>query len=77
VLVTGLIILSLNAFAGSAAAAPGVTPNGWTGACNMLEAIGVGAQGGMVRAGSVDDPIGESGMFWAVYVSGNVSGGCF
>ena len=35
VLISTLVVLSLSAFAGNAAAAPNPTPNGWVGACNM------------------------------------------
>ncbi len=68
--VTGLITLSLTAFAGGASATPGETPNGHTGACNMLQAWGVGAQGGMAHAMSVDNPNGNDGMWRAVDNSG-------
>lgn len=34
-LVPALVALALTAFAGSAAAQPEPTPNGWVGACNM------------------------------------------
>ena len=74
VLVTGLVTLSLTAFAGSVSAAPGPTPTGFTGACNMLQSWGVGAQGGMANAMSRDNADGNIGMFGAVDVSGNVSG---
>mgnify|MGYP001592701363 CR=1 FL=1 len=70
VLVAGLVTLSLTAFAGSVSAAPGPTPNGFTGACNMLQAWGVGAQGGMANAMSVNNPNGNDGMWRAVDVSG-------
>lgn len=70
VLVTGLVTLSLAAFAGSVSAAPGPTPAGLTGACNMLQAWGVGVQGGMANAMSVDNPNGNAGMWRAVDVSG-------
>jgi hypothetical protein len=58
-LATGLVTLSLTAFAGSVSAAPGPTPNEFTGACNMVAswpgagpAQGVGVQpgGGMENA---------------------------
>ena len=70
VLVTGLVTLSLTAFAGSVSAAPGPTPNGWTGACNMVQSWGVGARGGMENAMSVNNPNGNLGMERAVNVSG-------
>jgi hypothetical protein len=47
--------------------APGT---GFAGACNMLAAVGVGAQGGMVHAMEVDNPNGNDGMWRAVDVSG-------
>ena len=59
VLVAGLVTLSLTAFAGSAAAAPSETPNGFVGACNMVaswpgagpgEGVGVQPGGGMENA---------------------------
>ena len=56
--------------AGASAAAPGPTPTGFTGACNMLQSWGVGAQGGMENAMSRDNPNGNLGMFRAVDVSG-------
>ena len=79
VLVTGLVVLSLTAFAGSASATPGPTPNGFIGACNMVAAVsgygpgqGVGVQpgGGMENAMTVNNPNGNAGMWRAVYVSG-------
>ena len=71
VLVTGLVMLSLTAFAGSVSAAPGPTPNGFTGACNMLQAYGAGAQGGIVNAWSHADANGYAGMWRAVDRMGN------
>ena len=70
VLVTGLVTLSLTAFAGSVSAAPGPTPNGFIGACNMVQAWGVGARGGMQNAMTVFNPNGLAGMMRAVDVSG-------
>ena len=69
-LVAGLVALSLTAFAGSASAAPGTTPNGHTGACNMLQAYGAGAQGGIVNAWSHADANGYAGMWRSVAESG-------
>jgi hypothetical protein len=43
---------------------------GMTGACNMANAWGVGAQGGMAHAMSVDNPDGNVGMAIAVARSG-------
>jgi hypothetical protein len=74
-LVVMLIALSLTVFTGSAAAGdPPTTPNGWQGACNMMQAVpgvrqhpGVGVQsgGGMDRAMSVDNDHGNAGMIAA------------
>ena len=78
-LVTGLVMLSLAAFAGSVSAAPGPTPNGFTGACNMVaswpgagpgEGVGVQPGGGMENAMTVNNPNGNAGMERAVGVSG-------
>jgi hypothetical protein len=69
-LTTGLVTLSLTAFAGGASADPGTTPNGHTGACNMLQAYGAGAQGGIVNAWSHADANGYAGMWRAVAESG-------
>jgi hypothetical protein len=66
VLVTGLVTLALTAFAGSVSATPGPTPNGHIGACNMLQAWGVGARGGMANAMSVNNLNGNLGMWRAV-----------
>jgi len=68
--VTVLVALSLTAFSGSVSAAPGPTPNGGTGACNMVQAWGVGARGGMANAMTVNNPNGNDGMNRAVDVSG-------
>ena len=82
VLVTGLVTLSLTAFAGSVSAAPGTTPNGFTGACNMVmswpgvrdliheNGVGVQTGGGMENAMTVNNPNGNAGMERAVGVSG-------
>ncbi len=64
--VTVLVVLGLTAFAGSAMAAPSPTPNGYCGAKNMKQAWGVGANGGMQHAMSVDNLNGNLGMFRAV-----------
>ncbi len=72
-LATGLVVLSLTAFAGTVSATPGPTPNGFTGACNMLQAWGVGARGGMANAMSVDNPNGNVGMWRAVAESGTAN----
>ncbi len=65
-LVSGLVVLSLAALPGVVSAAPSETPNGFCGARNMVEAWGVGANGGMARAMSVDNQNGNEGMFTAV-----------
>jgi len=69
--VAGLIVLSLSAFAGSVSAAPGTTPNGHTGSCNMLQAYGAGANGGIVNAWSRADANGYAGMWRSVAESGS------
>jgi hypothetical protein len=78
-LVSALVALGLAAFAGSAAATPKPTPNGWVGACNMSvswpgfgvgSGVGVQPGGGMERAMTVDNPNGNEGMFHATSVSG-------
>lgn len=69
--VAAVIALSLSAFVGSAAAATGPAPGtGLVGACNMLQAWGVGANGGMANAMSVNNANGNDGMWRAVDVSG-------
>ena len=76
-----LVVLLLTAFAASAAAAPNPTPNGWVGACNMVNSWpGLGAQnpngvgvqpgGGMENAMTVDNPNGNDGMATANIVTG-------
>jgi hypothetical protein len=53
------------------AAATGPAPGtGVTGACNMGNAWGAGAQGGMAHAMSVDNAHGNAGMSTAVERSG-------
>ena len=79
-LATGLVMLSLTAFAGSASATPGDTPNGFTGACNMVMAwpgvrvgngVGVQPGGGMENAMTRNlNGNGNAGMNRAVEVSG-------
>jgi len=69
--VTALIALSLSAFAGTAAAATGPAPGtGLVGSCNMLLALGVGANGGLARAFSVENVNGWDGKWGAVAASG-------
>jgi hypothetical protein len=65
--VTAVVALSLSAFAGTAAAAPGT---GLEGSCNMLLAFGVGANGGLAHAFSVEDVNGWDGKWVAVAASG-------
>jgi len=60
------------AMAGAAVAAPGPTPGGYVGACNMLRDATMGTIP-MVRNAHGN---GNAGMFHAVFVSGNVSGHC-
>lgn len=69
-LATGLVTLSLTAFAGSVSAAPGTTPNGHTGSCNMLQAYHVGEQNGIGNAWDKADANGVAGMFRAAAVTG-------
>ena len=68
-LTTSFMALALGAFAGSASAATNPTPNGYCGAMNMVQAWGVGAQGGMENAMSRDNVNGNDGMWRAVAVS--------
>jgi len=69
--VTALIALSLSAFVGTAAAATGPAPGtGLVGSCNMLLALGVGANGGLARAFSVENVNGWDGKWGAVAASG-------
>jgi hypothetical protein len=76
-----LVVLLLAAFSSSAVAAPNPTPNGWVGACNMVNSWpGLGAQnpngvgvqpgGGMENAMTVDNPNGNDGMAIANVVTG-------
>lgn len=70
-MVTAVVVLSLSAFAGTAAAATGPAQGtGLVGACNMLLAWGAGANGGMANAMSVDNAEGNDGMWQGVAVSG-------
>jgi hypothetical protein len=64
--VSALALLGVPAAAGTGPA-PGT---GMTGGCNMANAWGVGAQGGMAHAMSVDNPNGNAGMAIAVVSSG-------
>lgn len=69
-----LMALAGTAAVGTASAGPSPTPSGLTGACNMLQAWGAGANGGMANAMSVDNPNGDAGMWTAVWNSGNQPG---
>ena len=87
VIVSMLVVLILATFAGTATAAPNLTPNGWVGACNMNSswptlspgnAVGIGGTvefdgdgGGMENAMTVNNPNGNDGMFHASDVSGD------
>ena len=79
-LVSALVVLGLALAAGSAAA-PGVTPNGFIGACNMVSAwpgvkihgngVGVQPGGGMERVMTVNiNGNGNAGMNNAVLRTG-------
>lgn len=68
-LTTGLVAICLGVFSGTALAAPNPTPNGYCGALNMVQAWGVGAQGGMENAMSRDNQNGNDGMWRAVAAS--------
>ena len=69
--VTAAIVLSLSAFAGTAAAATDPAQGtGLVGSCNMLLALNVGANGGLARAFSVENGNGWDGKWVAVAASG-------
>ena len=69
--VTAAVVLSLSAFAGTAAAATGPAQGtGLVGSCNMLLAFGAGANGGLARAFSVENGNGWDGKWVAVAASG-------
>jgi hypothetical protein len=73
-LVAGTLALCLASSASVALAATTSAPGtGATGACNMLASWGVGANGGMANAMSVDNANGNTGMFGAVSASGAAS----
>lgn len=70
-----LLSTALLVFPGTARAGPSPTPNGFVGACNMLESWpgvgpGVPEEGGMEHAMDVDASQGNDGMNNAVTVSG-------
>lgn len=60
----------LAAFPGAAAAVPGPTPSGYTGAANMVNEH---AFTGMMNAMSVNNPNGNAGMWCAVYITNGVA----
>ena len=69
--VTAAVVLSLSAFAGTAAAATGPAQGtGLVGSCNMLLALNVGANGGLAGAFSVENVNGWDGKWGAVAASG-------
>ena len=69
--VTAAVVVSLSAFAGTAAAATGPAQGtGLVGSCNMLLALNVGANGGLARAFSVENGNGWDGKWVAVAASG-------
>lgn len=79
-----VVTLLLTAFAGSAAADPPTTPNGWEGACNMNQSwpglgrnngVGVQPGGGMERAMTVNNPNGNEGMLRATERTSDVACG--
>ena len=59
-------LIAAFAFAGTAAAAPSVTPNGFTGACNMVVAY---LDGGLGTAFANENPNGWDGKWHAVYLT--------
>lgn len=58
------------AFAGAAAADPSPTPNGQTGAANM---VNTNAAPGMGNAMSNDNANGNAGMYCAVYITNGIT----
>ena len=70
-LLVSALAVAVALFSVPTAAAAGPAPGtGITGACNMANAWGVGAQGGMAHALTVDNPNGNAGMAIAVESSG-------
>jgi hypothetical protein len=60
-------VAALALFSVPAATGTGPAPGtGMTGACNMANGWGVGVEGGMAHAMSVDNPNGNAGMAIAV-----------
>lgn len=69
--VTAAVVLSLSAFAGTAAAATGPAQGtGLVGSCNMVHALFVGANGGLFRAWIGENANGWDGKWVAVAASG-------
>jgi hypothetical protein len=69
--VTAVVAVALSAFAGPAAAATGPSQGtGLVGACNMLSALNVGENGGLLRAFSAENVNGWDGKWVAVAASG-------
>jgi hypothetical protein len=67
----GALAAAVALFTLPAAAATGPAPGtGIAGACNMANAWGAGAQGGMAHAMTIDNPNGNAGMGIAVASSG-------
>jgi hypothetical protein len=64
---TAVIALTLSGFAGTAAAANGPAQ---VGACNMIHALSVGANGGVFGAWVVENANGWDGKWVAVAASG-------
>jgi hypothetical protein len=61
-----LALIATLAFAGTAAAAPSVTPNGWTGSCNMLTGY---LNGGLGNAFANESDNGWDGKWHSVSVT--------
>jgi hypothetical protein len=73
--VLALVLAALALSSGPVSAAPSPTPNGFVGACNMLQSWpgvgpGVPAGGGMENAMNVDATQGNNGMSTAATASG-------
>ena len=61
-----LALIATLAFASTAAAGPAVTPNGFTGACNMVTAY---INAGLGNAFANENPNGWDGKWGAVYLT--------
>ena len=59
-------LIAALAFAGAAAAEPSVTPNGWTGSCNMVTGA---VKGGLSTAWAHENLNGWDGKWRSVYVT--------